>query len=65
MMEKVEIIVESSKTEKTKLGTLETAVEYIKRRVNENFTVFVNSNSQKDKIIEQIRKQCINVLRIN
>lgn len=59
----MEIIVESSNYEKKRFGNLETAVEYMRHRVAENFTVYVNS-SEKQKIIDRIRKECSNILSI-
>ena len=60
----MEIIVESSSLEKTKFGNVETAVEYIKRRVSENFIVYVKAGSQTQQIIDKIKKSCYNVLSV-
>jgi len=60
----MEIIVESSSFEKTKFGNVETAVEYIKRRVSENFVVYVKAGSQTQQIINEIKKSCYNVLLV-
>jgi hypothetical protein len=58
----MEIIVVSSSFEKTKYGNLETAVEYMRRRVHENFTVYVDAGSQTQQVINKIRGELKNVL---
>ncbi len=64
-MNNIEIIVEGNRTEKTKFGNIETAVEYIRHRLNENFTIIVKTNSKKDQIIQTIRQSCQNILKIS
>ncbi len=60
----MEIIVESSRSEKTRYGNLETAVEYMKRRVAENFNVWVDAGSQTQQVIDKIRRELSNVLSV-
>ena len=62
---KMEIIVTSSQSEKRRFGDLETAVEYISKRAYENFTVYVKAGEKTEKIKEEIRRRCYNVLSVN
>ncbi len=60
----MEVIVESSSSEKTRYGNLETAVEYMRKRVAENFNVWVDAGSQTQQVIEKIRRELTNVLSV-
>lgn len=59
----MKIIVENRNTnEKVSFGNLDTAVEYLRHRLHETFTVYVDSNSKTQQIINKVRQECSNVL---
>jgi hypothetical protein len=58
----MEIVVVGSSSEKLKYGNLETAVDYMRRRVHENFTMYVDAGSQTQQVINKIRSELSNVL---
>jgi len=62
----MEIIIENQRNEQVKFGSLDSSVEYLQRKLHENFTVIVNSdsNSQTQQVIDRIRRECRNVLSI-
>lgn len=60
----MEITIENQRSERVKLGSVESSVEYMQRRLHENFTVHVNAGSQTQQVIDRIRKECRNILSI-